>query len=113
MNSWICLAMAIFFEVCGTTSLKISYGFSKPLPSIATVTFYLISFYQLAFALKDIEVGIAYAIWSGVGTALVAIIGFAFFNESISALKITSLVLIIAGVIGLHLAQSAQRLTGN
>lgn len=108
MNSWISLALAIFFEICGTTSLKISYGFSKTIPSIATVGFYIISFYQLSLALKQIEVGIAYAIWSGVGTALVAIIGIALFNESISILKICSIILIIAGVLGLHLGGGQQ-----
>lgn len=101
---WVYLALAILFEVFGTTSMKLSEGFTKLLPSLGVVVFYGISFTLLGLALKKIELSIAYAIWSGVGTALIAIIGLFVLKETISALKLISLVLVIIGVIGLRLS---------
>lgn len=103
MKTWIWLALAILFEVAGTTFLKISDGFNKTLPSVFTFVFYAISFSFLACALRKIDVGVAYAIWSGLGTALIAGIGFLYFGESLTLIKVISLILIIAGVIGLNL----------
>ena len=105
-NSWLLLAFAITMEVAGTTSMKLSQGFTRTLPSIAIVVFYGLSFTALTFALKRLEVGVAYAIWAGAGTALIALIGVAAFGESLTPLKLISLVLIIAGVVGLQLEQS-------
>ncbi|HEX7034152.1 MAG TPA: multidrug efflux SMR transporter [Pseudomonadales bacterium] len=104
MNPWLCLAGAILTEVCGTVSMKLSNGFEHTLYSTLVYVFYGVSFYLLAVALKSISVGTAYAIWSGVGTALIAAIGVVFFSEVINTLKIVSLVAIIGGVVGLHLA---------
>ncbi len=104
MNTWIWLIFAIIFEVSGTTCLKLSVGLSKLIPSLLTGVFYVISFSMLAFALKKMEVGLAYAIWSGLGTGLIALVGILYFGESISLIKVISLILIIAGVIGLNLA---------
>jgi small multidrug resistance pump len=101
---WIYLIIAILTEVAGTTSLKLSQGLTKIIPAIAVAFFYIISFITLAFALKKIEVGTAYAIWSGIGTALIALIGFLWFQESMNALKVVSLGLIILGVIGLNMS---------
>src|SRR3989338_1998353 len=70
--SW--LLLAIVLEVCGTTSMKLSEGFAKLLPSILIFVFYGLSFASLTIALKSIDVSIAYAVWSGVGTALIAAI---------------------------------------
>ncbi len=106
MNSWICLAGAIVLEVAGTTAMKLSEGFTRIVPSVLIFLFYGLSFTALTFALKKIDVSIAYAVWSGVGTALIALIGFAFFREPVTMLKIASLGLIIAGVVGLNLASS-------
>lgn len=97
------LVLAILAEVVGTTSLKLSQGFSKPLPSVGVIVFYGFSFVLLSFTLKRLEVSVAYAIWSGVGTALIATIGILWFKEPLTAIKIGSLLLIILGVIGLNL----------
>lgn len=101
--SWILLSLAILFEVAGTTAMKLSGGFSKLLPSLLMILFYLFSFSLLNFALKGLEVSVAYAIWSGVGTALIVIIGLILFREKITTLKMISILLIILGVIGLNL----------
>jgi small multidrug resistance pump len=105
---WIYLIIAILTEVAGTTALKLSQGLTKIIPAIAMVIFYIVSFIFLAFALKKIEVGTAYAIWSGIGTALIALIGFLWFQESLDALKVVSLGLIILGVVGLNLSGVAR-----
>jgi small multidrug resistance pump len=101
---WLYLFAAIVFEVGGTTSMKLTEGFSKPLFIIPMAVGYALAFALLALALKRIDVGTAYAIWSGVGTALVALIGIFWFRDAVSALKLVSLGLIVVGVVGLRLA---------
>ncbi len=101
--SWILLLIAIIFEVLGTASMKLSDGFSKLLPSLTMILFYGLSLVALNFSLKEIPVGTAYAIWSGVGVILITIIGFAFFSEKISLIKISAITLIIIGVTILYL----------
>lgn len=96
--SYLLLGLAILFEICGTTSMKLSDGLSKLLPSVLIVVFYVISFGLFTIALKKIDVGIAYATWSGVGTAIIAAIGILYFKEPLTAIKVFSLALIIAGV---------------
>lgn len=102
---WLYLAGAILFEVAGTTSMKMSQGFTRLLPSILIFVFYAVSFVSLTFAVKKIDMSVSYAIWSGVGTALIAIIGVYFFKESMTMLKIASIILIIMGVTGLNLQE--------
>ncbi|BAU82376.1 DMT family transporter [Streptomyces laurentii] len=97
------LAGAIAAEILATTSMKYSDGFSKLWPSLVTGVGYVVAFALLAQALKTLQVGTAYAIWSGVGTAAVAVIGFLFLGESLGPAKIAGLVLIIAGVAVLNL----------
>ena len=104
---WFYLVLAIIFEVLGTTSMKLSEGFSKIVPSIAMVLFYLLSLAVLTLALKKIEMSVAYAIWAGVGTALITVIGLFLFKEELSLLKIVSILFIIAGVVGLHLSSQS------
>lgn len=101
--SWIYLIVAIVLEVSGTLSMKLSEGFSKLVPSIAMLVFYLLGLSMLALALRKIDVSIAYAVWSGLGTAIIALVGILWFEEPITLLKIISLGLIIAGVVGLSL----------
>ena len=96
---------AIVLEVCGTTSMKLSQGFTRLWPSILIFVFYGLSFTLLTMVLKKIEVSIAYAIWSGVGTALIATLGILYFKESLTLLKLVSLALVILGVIGLNLSE--------
>ena len=100
---WVYLILAISFEVAGTTFMKLSEGFTKSVPSIAMFVFYILSLTALTFALKKFEVSTAYAIWSGLGTALITVVGVMIFKESISIVKILSIALIIIGVVGLKL----------
>lgn len=100
--SWFYLILAIIFEVSGTTCMKLSQGFTKLVPSILMVILYAFSLAFLTFALKKIDVSIAYAIWAGLGTALIATVGILWFKKPLSALKIISLGLVIIGVMGLH-----------
>jgi len=104
MSSWFMLMMAIVFEVTGTTAMKLSDGFTRPLPSILLILFYFLSLAALTLALKRIEVSIAYAVWAGMGTVLVVVIGILWFREPVSLLKVGSILLIVAGVVGLHLS---------
>lgn len=100
---WLTLILAIVLEVCGTTCMRLSEGFTRRLPSVLLFFFYGLCIVALTLALKRIEVSVAYAIWSGLGTALIAVIGILCFRESLTALKAVSLVLIVLGVIGLNL----------
>jgi small multidrug resistance pump len=101
---WAFLLLAILLEIAGTTMLKLSDGFSKWLPSVAMAVFYALSFGSLSLTLKRIDMGVAYAVWSALGTALIATIGVLWFHEPLTALKIISLVAIIGGVMGLYLS---------
>ena len=92
---WLFLALAVLFEIFATTMMKISDGFSKLLPSIGTFVGYILCFTFLSMALKKIDLGIAYAIWGAVGITIMAAIGIIFFKESISFLKVGSILLIV------------------
>lgn len=105
---WILLITAIVLEVAGTTNMKLSEGFSKPVPSVLVLFFYALSIVALTFAVNRLDVSVAYAVWSGMGTALVAIIGLWFFQESITTTKVIALVLIVVGVAVLHLTSESQ-----
>jgi len=104
VKAWIFLILAILFEVAGTTSMKLSEGFSRLIPSILLFVLYAASFVAVTFALEKIDISVAYAVWSGVGTALITIVGILFFRETVTVLKIVSIILIIIGVVGLNLA---------
>jgi len=104
MQHWLFLTTAIVLEVAGTISMKFADGFTKLVPSLLMAFFYAISIVFLTLALKKIELSIAYAIWAGVGTALIAAIGILYFKEPATTLKIMSITLIIAGVVGLNLS---------
>ena len=101
MYHWLFLSGAILLEVAGTISMKLSEGFTRPIPSVLIFVFYIISFVALTFAIEKIEVSTAYTIWAGVGTALIAITGLVYFGETATAIKFISIILIIIGVIGL------------
>ena len=104
---WLYLVLAILLEVSGTTCMKLSQGFTKLVPSILLFVFYTLSMGMLTLALKKIDVSVAYAVWSGVGTALIATIGVLWFKEPVTALKLISIGLIIIGVVGLNLSGGA------
>jgi len=103
MQSWFLLIAAIVAEVGGTTCLKLSEGFSRLIPSLGVFVLYPLSFVFLATVLKTIDVSVAYAIWSGLGTAFVAVIGILIFGEPLSAARLVSLGFIIVGIVGLQL----------
>ena len=102
--AWFYLLLAIVLEIAGTTMLKLSDGFSKLAPIVAMAALYALSFGALSLTLKRIDVGVAYAVWSALGTALIVTIGVLWFHELVTALKMISLVAIIAGVVGLYLS---------
>ena len=108
MNAWLFLSGAIFFEVAGTTCMKLSKGFTVLTPSFLMFAFYACAFGMNTIATRTIELSVAYAIWSGVGTALTAAIGILYFREPATAMKMVSLTLIIIGVMGLHSASMAK-----
>ena len=105
---WLYLLLAILLEVAGTVCMKLSNGFMRPGPTVGVGVFYLISLGFMVLAVKSLEVSLVYAIWSGLGTAIIAGIGIFYFQESFSALKVASIVLIILGVIGLHFTSPHQ-----
>jgi small multidrug resistance pump len=105
--AWVLLFFSIVFEVLGTTCMKLSDGLTKLVPSILVFVFYFICFTLLTLALKKIDLGIAYAIWAGSGTAIIALIAFFWFGEPITLLKVISIGLVVAGVVGLNLAGGA------
>lgn len=108
MNAWLFLSGAILFEVAGTTCMKLSRGFTVLTPSFLMFAFYACAFGMNTIATRTIELSVAYAIWSGVGTALTAAIGIFYFREPATALKMVSLTLIVIGVMGLHSASMAK-----
>ncbi|HEY9089036.1 MAG TPA: multidrug efflux SMR transporter [Anaerolineaceae bacterium] len=100
---WFNLALAILFEVGGTTMMKFTAGFTRLMPSTAVVVLYVISTVFMNLAVRSINLGVVYAIWSGVGTAAITLISFWFFQEPLTLIKIGSIVLIVLGVVGLNL----------
>lgn len=105
-HAWLVLGLAILFEVSGTTSMRLSDGFTRLTPSILIFVFYAVSFALNTLVIRTLGLSVVYAVWSGVGTVLTALIGYLYFKEPAGALKIGSTVLIVAGVFGLHAASS-------
>ncbi|MCU0773545.1 MAG: multidrug efflux SMR transporter [Ideonella sp.] len=104
--SYLYLALAIVAEVIGTSALKATAGFTRPGPSVLVVVAYGAAFYCLSLALRSIPVGIAYAIWSGVGTALIALIGWWVLGQRLDAPAWAGIGLIVAGVVVIQLSSS-------
>ncbi|OSQ27703.1 membrane protein [Thalassospira sp. MCCC 1A03138] len=102
MLAWVYLLGAICLEVVGTVSLKFSNGFTDWRFAVLTLLLYGVSFWVLSLTLRTIPVSTAYAVWSGLGTAAVAVIGMMFFKEPMSVLKAVFLLMIIGGVVGLN-----------
>lgn len=103
---WVYLFLAIIFEVAGTISAKESMGFKQLWPSVAMFIFYGLCLSSLSLAMARIELGVAYAVWAGVGTALIALIGIFHYGEASTLLRVGSLLLIIIGVVGLNLSRT-------
>jgi small multidrug resistance pump len=98
------LSLAIAVEVGATISLRYSDGFTKLVPSVLVVVGYATSFYLLSLILRELSVGTTYAIWAGAGTAAIALIGIVVLGEPADTVKLVSIALIVAGVIGLNLS---------
>ena len=101
--AWILLLVAGLFEVGWAVGLKFADGFSRLVPSIWTVASMALSLYLLALALKTLPLGTAYAVWTGIGAVGTAILGILLFGEPATALRILSIGLIVAGIVGLRL----------
>jgi small multidrug resistance pump len=108
-QAWAVLWLAILFEVAGTTCMRLSEGFSRLTPSVLIFVFYGISFTLNAMVVRTLGLSIVYAVWSGAGTVLTALIGYYYFKEPATALKLASAGLIVIGVFGMH---AASRTTG-
>lgn len=102
MQKWFLLSIAILSEVVATSALKASDGFTRLLPSLIVCVGYGFAFYLLSLTLKTIPVGIVYAIWSGAGIALIAIVAWLFFGQTLDLAAIIGLLLIVAGVVVLN-----------
>jgi len=101
--SYFYLALAIAAEVAGTSLLKVTEAFTKLIPTTFLVIFYLISFWLMTLALRDLPLGVVYAVWSGLGIVLVAIIGTFVYKEVPDFASMIGMALIISGVIVMHL----------
>lgn len=101
--SWVVLVIAILFEIAGSVCLKLSHGFTNIVPSVLLFVFYGAGIACASYAIRFIDISVAYTIWAGVGTAAIAVIGMTYFNESVTPLKIASIVVVIIGIIGLNL----------
>ncbi len=103
MKNWLILFIAIVAEVIATSALKSSEGFTKPMASIVVVLGYMIAFYCLSLTLKTIPVGIAYAVWSGVGIVLITTVAWIVFDQKLDVWGIIGIALIMSGVLVLNL----------
>lgn len=104
MSAWLMLAGAIAAEVTATSSLKLADGFTRPLPSLVVVAGYGLSFWLLARVMQRLELGLVYAVWCGVGMAVVAAVGVLVYGESLSLLKLAGIGFITVGVVMLSFA---------
>lgn len=107
MNAFLLLLLAIVSEVIGTTALRASEGFSKLGPSLVVVAGYGVAFYLISLTFKTIPLGMAYAIWAGVGTALVAVVGIVLFRDPFNLWQGLGIGLIVGGVVLINLFGSA------
>lgn len=107
MQQWIFLAFAIISEVIATSCLKAAEGFTRLWPSLVVIVGYSLAFYLLSLTLRTIPVGVAYAIWSGVGIVLIALSGWLFLGQSLDLPALIGLALIIAGVVVINVFSGA------
>jgi small multidrug resistance pump len=106
-QAWAVLGLAILLEVAGTTCMRLAEGFTRVTPSVLIFVFYALSFALNTLIIRTLGLSVVYAVWSGVGTVLTALIGFLYFREPATALKLVSIGLIVIGVMGLHAATRA------
>ncbi|MCX7359111.1 MAG: quaternary ammonium compound efflux SMR transporter SugE [Alphaproteobacteria bacterium] len=104
MQSWIMLAAAGLFEIVWAIGLKYAEGFTKPVPTAITVSAMVISMWLLAQAARDLPIGTAYAVWTGIGAVGAAILGIMLFQESANLMRVACIALIVLGIVGLKLS---------
>jgi quaternary ammonium compound-resistance protein SugE len=104
--AWVILFIAGLLEVVWALMLKQSAGFTKPLPTVAFLISLILSMFLLSQAVKSLPIGTAYAVWTGIGAALTAVVGMLWLGESREILKLLSLLMLIVGIIGLRLTSS-------
>jgi quaternary ammonium compound-resistance protein SugE len=105
--AWLVLFVAGLCEIGWAVGLKYTEGFSRPVPSLLTAGAMIVSLVLLGFALKTLPVGTGYAVWTGIGAVGTAILGIVLFGESMDPMRLASIALIVAGIIGLKLATPA------
>ena len=108
MNPYVLLGISIVMEVMGTSALRASEGFTRLVPSLMVVGGYATAFFLVGQVLKSLPLGLTYAIWSGVGTALTALIGWLYFRDTLNGMAVGGIALIILGVVVLN-ASGASR----
>lgn len=101
MNAWLILLAAGLLEIVWATGLRFTEGFARLVPTLAVLAIAWLSFYLLAVAMREIPMGTAYAIWSGIGATGVAILGILWFKEPASLARLTFIAMIVAGIVGL------------
>ena len=104
--AWICLIVAGLIEIVWAYFMKLSYGFTRPLPTLITAFFLALSFFMLERGIREFGIGMSYAIFTGIGIAGTTVLGLVFFGESAGVLKIVSLLVLLAGIIGLKFCES-------
>ncbi|MCW5257504.1 QacE family quaternary ammonium compound efflux SMR transporter [Verminephrobacter aporrectodeae subsp. tuberculatae] len=102
--SWLLIAASVGAEVAGTIALRFADGLTRPLPSIAVFLSYGVAIWLMSLAVRQLEVGLTYAVWAGSGTALIALIGILCFNESAHTMRLLGFVFIVLGVVTLNVS---------
>jgi len=111
MNAWVFLILGIIFEVAATSALKLSNGFTQPVPSIFCAFGFILALFFLSQSVKAIDLAVVYAIWSGAGIALITLIAIFYYGENITLAKAFFISLIVVGVVGLQLTTNSQAKT--
>ncbi len=107
MNGYVALGIAVVAEVIATASLKASEGFTNPIPSAIVIAGYACAFYFLSLTLKTIPVGLAYALWSGIGIVLISVIGWWFFHQRLDWMTVSGMALIVMGIVVINMSPAA------
>lgn len=103
LSAWLLVAASVIAEVAGTVALKYSDGFSRLLPSGMAAACYALAIWLMAVAMRQLDMGITYAVWAASGTAATAVVGMALFGEPVGVIKVVGLVCVVVGVVMLHL----------
>lgn len=106
--AWVLIVIAGVLETGFAVALKLSAGFTRPIPSVLFIVFAIGSFTLLSTGLRTLPVGPAYAVWTGIGAVGTATVGMAVLGESVATLKLVSLALVVAGIVGLQLSSASQ-----